>query len=180
MANALASTPVTAPIGSIVAWAGPLNTLPKGWRVCNGDSLDRTLPDNRALFDAIGTTWGGDGANLFRLPDLQGLFLRGVSAASGRDPDVNERRPAAPGSANAGNQGNAVGSMQSDCFQNHTHSTDMNGRNDWPNSGGNPTPVVSPEINGGDPRRRTGGADASAGSETRPKNAYVFWIIRWQ
>jgi microcystin-dependent protein len=43
---------------------------PRGWAQCNGDILQIT--SNPALFALIGTTYGGDGATTFALPDMRG------------------------------------------------------------------------------------------------------------
>jgi microcystin-dependent protein len=41
-----------------------------GWSYCNGALL--SIAQNSALFQVLGTTYGGDGVNTFGLPDLQG------------------------------------------------------------------------------------------------------------
>jgi len=46
------------------------NFAPKGWAFCNGQLLP--LSQNTALFSLLGTTYGGNGASTFALPDLQG------------------------------------------------------------------------------------------------------------
>lgn len=43
---------------------------PKGWALCNGQLLP--IVQNQALFSLLGTTFGGDGAVNFALPDLRG------------------------------------------------------------------------------------------------------------
>jgi microcystin-dependent protein len=43
---------------------------PAGWEFCNGQIL--SISDNDALFNLIGTTYGGDGESTFALPNLQG------------------------------------------------------------------------------------------------------------
>ena len=43
---------------------------PYGWSFCNGSLL--SISQNEALFQLIGTTYGGDGVNTFAVPDLQG------------------------------------------------------------------------------------------------------------
>ncbi|MEX0781291.1 MAG: tail fiber protein [Dehalococcoidia bacterium] len=42
---------------------------PKGWALCNGQLLP--INQNQALFSLLGTTYGGDGAVNFGLPDLR-------------------------------------------------------------------------------------------------------------
>jgi microcystin-dependent protein len=46
------------------------NFAPAGWAICDG-SL-QAINSNFALFNLIGTTYGGDGQNTFGLPDLRG------------------------------------------------------------------------------------------------------------
>jgi microcystin-dependent protein len=41
-----------------------------GWAFCDGTLLQIT--DNTALYSLIGTTWGGDAVNTFKLPDMRG------------------------------------------------------------------------------------------------------------
>lgn len=55
-------------IGEIRMFAG--NYAPNGWMFCNGQLL--AISDNDALFNLIGTTYGGDGQVSFGLPDLRG------------------------------------------------------------------------------------------------------------
>jgi microcystin-dependent protein len=45
------------------------NFPPKGWALCNGQSLP--INQNQALFSLLGTTYGGDGRVNFNLPNLQ-------------------------------------------------------------------------------------------------------------
>jgi microcystin-dependent protein len=46
------------------------NFAPVGWALCNGQTLP--ISQNDALFNLIGTTYGGDGVSNFNLPNLQG------------------------------------------------------------------------------------------------------------
>jgi microcystin-dependent protein len=48
----------------------PYNFAPIGWALCDGQEL--SIAENKSLFAIIGTTYGGDGRNKFKLPDLQG------------------------------------------------------------------------------------------------------------
>lgn len=54
-------------IGEIRMFAG--NFAPVGWAFCNGAILP--IDQNDALFNLIGTTYGGDGQTTFALPNLQ-------------------------------------------------------------------------------------------------------------
>ena len=54
-------------IGEIRMFAG--NFAPAGWMFCSGQLLP--ISENDALFNLIGTTYGGDGQTTFALPNLQ-------------------------------------------------------------------------------------------------------------
>jgi microcystin-dependent protein len=54
-------------IGEIRMFAG--NFAPVGWAFCNGAIIP--IDQNDALFNLIGTTYGGDGQTTFALPNLQ-------------------------------------------------------------------------------------------------------------
>lgn len=55
-------------VGEIRLFGG--NFAPADWAFCDG-SL-QSIASNGALFNLIGTTYGGDGINTFALPDLRG------------------------------------------------------------------------------------------------------------
>ena len=55
-------------IGDIRMFGG--NFAPRGYALCNGQLL--AISDNTALFQLLGTTYGGDGQSTFGLPDLRG------------------------------------------------------------------------------------------------------------
>jgi len=48
---------------------GGWNFAPQGWAFCNGALM--AIDQNSALFNLIGTTYGGDGITTFAVPDLQ-------------------------------------------------------------------------------------------------------------
>ena len=55
-------------IGQIVIW--PVTFAPVGWNFCDGTLLSIAQYD--ALFNLLGTTYGGDGQSTFAVPDLRG------------------------------------------------------------------------------------------------------------
>lgn len=57
-------------IGEIRMFGG--NFAPAGWAFCNGALIP--ISENDALFNLIGTTYGGDGVSTFALPNLQSRF----------------------------------------------------------------------------------------------------------
>lgn len=54
-------------IGEIRMFGG--NFAPVGWAFCDGSLIP--ISENDALFNLIGTTYGGDGQTTFALPDLR-------------------------------------------------------------------------------------------------------------
>lgn len=52
--------------------------------ICNGRWLNKN--DYPALFSRIGFTYGGDGGNMFALPDMRGVFARGCDHGRNLDP----------------------------------------------------------------------------------------------
>ena len=160
------AAPPAIPAGTIAAFGGEV--VPEGWLFCDGSAVNRT--QHAALFAAIKTSWGaGDGQTTFHLPDLRGVFLRGVSRGTNRDPDRGARNADRPGAA----QGDAVGSFQQDQLRQHTHQA------------GYPVFTVVNLAAGGAPLNYntsimtipTEGANPG-GAETRPINAYVSYIIK--
>ncbi len=62
---------------------GGWNFAPQGWAFCDGAQL--SINQNDALFQLIGTTYGGDGVNTFSLPNLRGR----LPIHMGSDPQGN-------------------------------------------------------------------------------------------
>jgi microcystin-dependent protein len=77
--------------GTIIAFAGA--TVPSGWQLCDGRSLDTTAFS--ALFGVIGYTYGGSGST-FNVPDLRGRTLAGFDNYDGK---VTTSPPASAGAA---------------------------------------------------------------------------------
>lgn len=96
--------------------AVPLNRLEvAGWMLCDGRYLaPNAYPE---LYAVLGYLYGkrtSDSA--FRLPDYRGLFLRGVDAGSGMDPNASDRvGPEGTGTSSG------IGSLQCAALQDHTH-----------------------------------------------------------
>lgn len=154
------------PAGMVSAFAG--TAAPAGWLMCDGSAVSRATYSR--LFASIGVAHGsGDGTTTFNLPDYRGRFLRGVDGAAGNDPDKSTR----PAMAGGGNTGNSVGSIQTDAFASHTHDQKIQinaggGQYGYGTSGATPNSFQT--------LTQTGAAGAT--NETRPKNAYVNYIIK--
>ena len=69
-------------MGTIKLFAG--NFAPRGFYTCEGQTL--AINTNTALFSILGTTYGGDGVNTFKLPDLRGAFPTQCTNISGPHP----------------------------------------------------------------------------------------------
>lgn len=66
-------------VGEVAAFAA--EWVPEGWEACDGRKL--SVERERALFDVIGTTFGGDGRTSFAVPDLRGRMVLGASTKAG-------------------------------------------------------------------------------------------------
>jgi hypothetical protein len=171
------------PIGTILPYGGLVSgssqgTLEtQGYLFCDGTAISRS--GYSELFSVIGNAFGGgDNVNTFNLPNLQGLFLRGVSHGSGNDPDANSRTASGP----SGNTGDNVGSYQGDVYLSHDHPhwhrlfivgnsfDEKNWAINYANSEG--------WTQGGYDRGTSTNTTQSGGNETRPKNIYVNYIIK--
>ncbi|MEZ5326867.1 MAG: phage tail protein [Verrucomicrobiales bacterium] len=185
------------PPGTIVPFAGTEAKIPSGWLLCDGRAMDKDSSNGKyaRLQSAIGHAWGdgseGDGAIAgvtdFNLPDLRGYFLRGVSGTTGRDLDANDRVESAAG----GHIKNNVGSVQSDAFLNHDHrifSSSSSGRD--PDTITGTGYVIRRAVDGQSYNMREGtegnhpthgqtSVRGQSAQETRPKNAYVYFIIKY-
>jgi microcystin-dependent protein len=170
------------PPGSVIAYAGP--SAPGGWLLCDGSLVGRAAFPG--LFAAIGIAHGeGDASTTFALPDYRGMFLRGATGSSAADPDAGSRFAQGPG----GNVGNAVGSKQWSQMSRHSHpvgsgsgdSFTMVPGNDPANTGRLASFVgdgwSSQAVHSTDQYPPYGDPGGS-GSETRPSNAYVNFLIK--
>jgi hypothetical protein len=194
---------VEVPIGTAVAYAGEVVDngkaviIEQNWLLCNGAALSST--QYNPLFQHIKTAHGNasndaDPATDFNLPDYRGLFLRGVTSTTKRDPNPSDRER--PWNNSGGNVGNRVGSIQLgatktptknfiiDLENKHTHGDPTwNGQAgpyevavEGRGPGGVDFGAQSAQTNTGDGHTheiKSGGDD-----ETRPINAYVNYIVR--
>ena len=152
-------------VGTIIPFWG--SNTPQGWLICNGDTVNRNTYIK--LFLITGTSWGaGNGTTTFNLPDLRGQFLRGIDGTANVDPDKDLRTAKYSG----GNVGNNVGSYQTDELTSHQHQINL--------------PFISGQVGGSTAYRKSGGGSSTnpftsttGGNETRPKNAYVNFIIKY-
>lgn len=179
----VAHNAIAIPVGCIMPFAGPAENIPAGWMLCDGSAVSRTTYGN--LYNAIGVAWGtGDGSSTFNLPDLRGMFLRGAAGSDTiGDPDANARLA----NAHGGNSGNNVGSYQGDAIRNITGSISSGSVIPYGDQGFVNHTYVGPgggqNGSGSDSQAATFTFDASrvvpVGSDNRPKNVYVTYIIKY-
>ena len=177
------------PPGSVIAFAGDTNRIPAGWLLCDGSALSSfAFP---RLFSAISSNWGGGfiwngsawvkGTNDFNLPDLRGVFLRGTTGSSTNlfaDLDREARTNLILG----GNSGNNIGSYQQDTFRSHVHQLTDYTWSEATGPFGNLRNLGSNGQEDGDNGPVSGfihNTESNGGSETRSKNAYVNYIIKF-
>ena len=166
-----------APVGSVVAWPGPLSTIPNNWKLCNGEYLlASAFPD---LLQVVQDYWGeydGSGATQsFKLPDLRGVFLRGVNEER-NDDYMDPEKDSRPSSKGISNE---VGSYQMDSIQSHNHSLGKSSSDKQAHSQMERDRFADfVQADAGRIQVTSEPKSARVSIETRSKNAYVNYIIR--
>lgn len=137
-----------APVGTIVAYVG--TSAPSGWLICDGSSfVAGTYPD---LYSFLG--------NVANTPNLNGFFLRGI----GNAPDIYDVSYNGPPN---------VRGTQLDAIKDHTHT--INWSNTQRDGGSSVASYL--DLPGG----VTGDTNLNPiadGTETRPINYGIIWIIK--
>lgn len=178
------NTAVSIPVGTVVAFAGKIASSPSilpseyttpiesfGWMVCDGRKF--LVSEYPELFAVLGYLYGGENGE-FNVPDYRGLFLRGVDGDANNDPDKSSRKNV------NNNPDDGVGSKQEDALQTHQH--EYNEVPTTPNlmQGDKGQTIAALPTTGltGTPTNTSGNVRTSDG-ETRPKNVYVHYIIKF-
>lgn len=166
------------PIGTIVAYAGEITQSfekDSGWMVCDGRLVDQE--EYSELFHIIGTCWGGDGIKNFRLPDLRGVFLRGLDEPSANGLKTNSDKGGENRILANDEKGEGVGSFQryatavpKKSFQ----ASLINGETD--------TCHFDKGCQGSGaqaPQDKEGTVVKGGNKESRPKNKAVYYLIKY-
>lgn len=142
-----------ASVGQVASFA--TSSCPTGWIKANGAAVSQTTYP--ALYAALGTTWGPATGGNFTLPDLRGMFARGVTDGRATDPSG--------GALTA----QALGAFVDDKFETHTHTYTA------------PTGSGIYQVGGTNAINSTGGTvtGATGGTETNPKNLGVLYCIQY-
>lgn len=149
--------------------AVPLNRVESsGWMLCDGRYLSKDgYPE---LFSVLGYLYGKRSAdNAFRLPDYRGLFLRGVDAGSGMDPNASDRVGPEGTGTNSG-----VGSLQCAAMQDHTHTYKVILQATTSSQGTAAGQASTTDVTSSPDK------PALVSSETRAKNIAVNFIIKFR
>jgi len=157
------------PVGTVISYAGvdPEQWESNYWLLCDGKPYDSTSNAYSNLFKAIGNQYGSSG-DMFNVPDLRGMFLRGVGVGTLNDPDIADRyRQGDTTKTPIPVTDELVGSVQDDQFGSHAHS--LGSENGYKSGGEYPV-----YLQGTQSANATG---SSGGDETRPKNVYVYFLI---
>jgi microcystin-dependent protein len=188
------------PVGAVLPYAADTTVAANeavlkqaGWMPCDGSLI--AVDQFSDLFAVIGESHGTgvqEGKVCFRVPDLRGLYVRGVNDFSGQDPDAASRRAHYDGGAT----GDACGSFQgfATAAPSHPFTTDSQGAHT--HTLANITTSDHYAYGGGaDDKAHTndGGTTVSASAgvhghtivsggdaETRPVSLCLGWIIRYQ
>ena len=180
------------PSGAVFCMA--VATVPSGYLECNGAAVSRTT--YAALFAIIGTNYGtGNGSSTFNLPDLRGEFVRGFD--NGRGADSGRSIASSQGASNASHNHSIslsgttstkslTGSVQriSETFNNSGSTTGVFSKQTG--FGANFTPGA-PDVNdtgafsidaSHNHTFSASGTSGSQGSEARPRNVAMMYIIK--
>ena len=140
------------PAGCVMAFAGA--TIPDGWLKCNGDGIPNssgTVQGKTANFSPLYSIIGAN------LPDLRGYFVRGLD--DNRKIDL----------------GRQLRTSQDDTFRDHSH----NVGSAIPGGVGDQSGTIAFRVGVVGQIRSTGGASVGEGTETRPKNVALHYIIKY-
>jgi microcystin-dependent protein len=171
-----------------------------GWMVCDGRQL--YCCDYPELFLILGFLYNqssdtykpgapipkDDPKAIFRLPDYRGYFLRMVSGAgqwpggSNPDPDTSKRYMTYGESTKSA----GVGSIEQDALETHQHAYYLSNANFLVSESGTPgaTLTTPPPPNNQLTTEPTDNISSPPGKiriseETRPKNMYVYYLIKY-
>lgn len=163
------------PIGTIVMWPNKVK-IPYGYAECNGAAYSKSTYSilHNTLKDENDISIYGETSTEFYIPDYRGMFLRGYTGESTNDPDAATRTGSVH---NPTYTGNKVGTIQDSDIKSHQHDFDSYVYS----SGSTANHIQSTKNNNGvlAPLTSTiSPVKTFGGSETRPKNVSVIYIIK--
>ena len=176
------------PSGAVFCLA--VSSVPADYLECNGDAVSRTT--YAALFAVIGTTYGSTSGSNFRVPDLRGEFVRGWDHGRGVDSgrsiansqgDQNESHDHASGSLSVHTKTlTGTATDISETFQVGSTSgifgKGANGTGPLTPSSADTSVTGTLTINASHDHTFTGSTGSRGGSESRPRNIAMMYIIK--
>lgn len=165
------ATSLVVPVGTIIQYAAA--TAPTGWLTCNGVVVPNgvgTVQGQTANFTNLRTVLGATYGAAGKVPDLRGVFVRGLDQGRGLDP------------------GRGLGSYQVDTIQNITGQFRLGGTENINVVNG---AFANFGAGGGPGGGHSGGTPwnplvdfnaarvARASAETRPKNVALLYCIKY-
>ena len=152
------------PTGTVSAFAGAKTDLPDGYLLCDGSIYAKAdYPDLATLIDGVYGDVGDVGGNPltdFFVPDLRGSFVRGLNTGS------NSWANTSPNDT-----GRTLGTYQADELKSHLHTMKKYNKSIGAGAG-----FFAMDDNGTDGSENT---TLTGGSETRPKNIAMNYIIKY-
>lgn len=129
----------------------------------------RELTENETRLNSVVAGRFGLGANnRSMLPDMRGYFVRVWNNGATIDPDAKDRKPLGDGSKNTGDH---VGTWQEDEFKEHLHEIKFSPGTEV--TGGKET-ILTP-VN----KLKKDETEKTGGQETRGKNVYQLFTMKW-
>lgn len=162
-----------APSGSVIMYGG--SSAPTGWLLCDGSAVSRTTYAD--LFAVLSTTYGsGDGSTTFNLPDARGVFVRGAGTQTISSINYTGTRGTTQGDQMQGHRHNnfLFGSENS----NPVPTTNSGANNNGSLVTGNGARITGNELEIRGPATDTVNGTPRTGSETRPANIVLSYIIK--
>jgi microcystin-dependent protein len=164
------------PIGSVLPVGADMTNiseltriLERGWLPCDGGALNVSDSKYRALYDVIGTTYGGD-RQQFLVPDLRGFFVQGAGKEK-VGVITNESRSGAPSaSMTTTSDGDHAHTFPFVPTESHVIDVVMGATLAEDNPSETRTSIA------GEHTHTVSGGD----KESRPVNVYVDYIIRYR
>ncbi len=139
------------PTGLVMPFAS-YSPIPDGYLRCEGQTVSRTTYSR--LYTVIGTVYGaGNGSSTFNVPDMRGQFMRGYDAGRGIDPT------------------RAFGSTQEDMLKAHSHRVRAQEQRLSMDN-------IQYDLMSADSGFLDDRTEETGGTETRPTNVAMCWLIK--
>lgn len=118
--------PDTVPLGGIIDFTGPIDSIPTSYRLANGQALSRTVYSD--YFDLVGTMYGaGDGSTTFNIPNIGSRQRSGYNPNDTQYNVIGQTGGSKTASLSAANNGPHSHNGTTSTNGNHQHSPSLPG-----------------------------------------------------